>query len=256
MAKKPIEDFCLINNRWRARSCKSCDRFRRRSRLRTVHGLVYGIYHAQLSSSAKRKHDPPKYTMDELRDYITNHTHFARLYDAWVESGYDRRKTPSIDRLDDSMGYSFDNIRLVSWEENMRHAALSRRNGEYGVTKPIKQYDTIGRFIKMHASISSAARDVGVAIGSIIKIINGDMHATRGFVFRREGDSFAHHSMKYKTKKKIDMFDYDWKLIKTFDSIADAAEYINGDRGCISYAIKKKKSKIFRGYKWMYHCES
>jgi hypothetical protein len=43
---------------------------------------------------------------------------FKVLYKNWVKSGYEKNFRPSVDRLDSTKGYSFDNIRLVTWKEN------------------------------------------------------------------------------------------------------------------------------------------
>lgn len=41
------------------------------------------------------------------------------LYDAWVNSGYQLRMSPSIDRIKSDMGYIFDNCRwLPQWENS------------------------------------------------------------------------------------------------------------------------------------------
>ena len=44
---------------------------------------------------------------------------FQKLWDAYVSSEYDQNLKPSIDRLDNSKPYTTDNIRLVTWRENL-----------------------------------------------------------------------------------------------------------------------------------------
>lgn len=45
---------------------------------------------------------------------------YNKLFDAWIQSKYDRRKTPSIDRIDASKGYLEDNIRWITHSQNSR----------------------------------------------------------------------------------------------------------------------------------------
>jgi len=43
---------------------------------------------------------------------------FNSIYESWVASGYDRKMSPSIDRVDTSKGYTIDNIRWVTHSKN------------------------------------------------------------------------------------------------------------------------------------------
>ena len=43
---------------------------------------------------------------------------FDLLYEQWAKSGFDRRLTPSIDRIDNSEGYIASNMRWVTLSEN------------------------------------------------------------------------------------------------------------------------------------------
>jgi hypothetical protein len=52
---------------------------------------------------------------------------YRRLYLAWVESGYDQKLTPSVDRMDSQKGYTLGNIRWITHSENSRLGAVSKR---------------------------------------------------------------------------------------------------------------------------------
>ena len=51
---------------------------------------------------------------------------FKKLYDNWVENNYDRKLTPSVDRVDSSIGYRLSNMKWVTHSENSRRGAVSR----------------------------------------------------------------------------------------------------------------------------------
>lgn len=51
---------------------------------------------------------------------------FHTLFDIWEQNGYQRRLTPSVDRIDSSVGYQLDNMEWVTHSENSRRGALSK----------------------------------------------------------------------------------------------------------------------------------
>lgn len=52
--------------------------------------------------------------------------YFDLLFNQWVDSGYDRKLAPSVDRIDSSKGYTIDNMEWVTHSENSRRGAKSR----------------------------------------------------------------------------------------------------------------------------------
>ena len=51
---------------------------------------------------------------------------FHALFNEWEISNYDRKLTPSVDRIDSSCGYTLDNIEWVTHSENSRRGAIKR----------------------------------------------------------------------------------------------------------------------------------
>ena len=90
----------------------------RKAYIRTVKGLIVSIYGRQKKSSKKRGHQLPTYSKEELHVWITSQSNFKELYDNWIASDCDMWLIPSVDRLDDAKGYSFNNIQLITWREN------------------------------------------------------------------------------------------------------------------------------------------
>jgi len=61
---------------------------------------------------------------DEFYKWAMSCEEFHRLYNAWVESDYNRKLTPSVDRIDSSKGYEIENMEWVTHSENSRRGAL------------------------------------------------------------------------------------------------------------------------------------
>lgn len=56
---------------------------------------------------------------------------FHKLFSEWELSGYDRKLTPSVDRIDSSLGYSLDNMEWVTHSENSRRGSLNYHYGDW-----------------------------------------------------------------------------------------------------------------------------
>jgi len=55
-----------------------------------------------------------------------NDWRFFELWLNWVKSGYDRKLTPSVNRIDSGRGYEPDNIEWLTHSDNSRLGAMSR----------------------------------------------------------------------------------------------------------------------------------
>ena len=72
----------------------------------------------QRSSSKKRGHNPPNYTKDTLSQWLLNDWLFNLIFDNWVNCGYLKSMSPSVDRISDNQGYILSNLQIMSWSEN------------------------------------------------------------------------------------------------------------------------------------------
>lgn len=62
---------------------------------------------------------------EEFINFTKNNDQFARLYKEWIQNGYKRTETPSVDRIDSTKGYTLDNIRWLPNWLNFSYGATS-----------------------------------------------------------------------------------------------------------------------------------
>jgi len=154
-------------------TCKPCVCARNKSYWQTPQGRISYIYNIQKTNSVVRGHQPPAFTMAQLYAWALNNG-LMGLVSAWETSGYHMQLAPSVDRLNDALGYTLDNIQLVTWKENNDKAYADRKSCKR-VTKQnrkIQQYTLAGQFIATFGSIAHASRVTGVTRTNISPAAN------------------------------------------------------------------------------------
>lgn len=160
-------------------SCKECDKKSTKENLKRVgmlydfseKGIIRVLYKTQKRHNKLRGHGEMPYQKHELSSWLYANR-FKELYDAWVLSGHKKELKPSVDRIDDFNGYSFDNIRLGTWAENKSHQASDRTNGNGTsgrICKRVLKMDSNKTPVCEYVSYWSAVRDIGYSIEYQIK---------------------------------------------------------------------------------------
>lgn len=152
---------------------------------KTKDGVVTQIYSSERASSKRRGHNSPTYSKQELKDWLFSQKEFHEHYDNWKNAGYPPRgrMRPSVDRLDDSKGYSMDNIQLTTWGVNNAKGNKDRRLGKLRTAKKrtqVRQYLNDGNY-NDYISIGEAARATGIPKGNICSACKGTRKTAGGF---------------------------------------------------------------------------
>ncbi len=63
----------------------------------------------------------------EFYDWAKSQQSFFVLFKIWENKGYDRKLTPTVDRIDSSKGYEFGNMEWVTHSENSRRGSVSTK---------------------------------------------------------------------------------------------------------------------------------
>ena len=81
------------------------------------------------SSSAKYYLGLPLLDREEFLDFSLNDEELKKMFKEWIDSEWDRKLTPSIDRIFPNLGYTINNIQWVTLSENCKRANLYRHHG-------------------------------------------------------------------------------------------------------------------------------
>ncbi len=117
----------------------------------------------------------------------TQYQQFVEQFKKWEESGYLPDERPSTDRVDDSLGYSLDNIQIISWKENKEKEWASARHKNTTrmvrqTKKPIFAIDKNGTRTR-YGSLSEASRALGIDTGAICECCKGKRVNRKGWRF-------------------------------------------------------------------------
>lgn len=155
--------------------CKQCTRSDVKSNEAdyesTEKGVVRILYASQKVNNRNRGFGSMIYTKKDLSNWLYENG-FKELYDSWIKSGKVKALKPSPDRLDDTKGYYFENMRLTTWRENHRKGVRDRMNGigpQGRLCKPLEKLGKDKNLIATYVSYWSAARDMGYSLEHQLK---------------------------------------------------------------------------------------
>ncbi len=157
---------------------------------KTIGGQVSRMFGSTRNTN-RGKRALPTYTKQEFKDFvlITNKIDFERIYNDWVASGHMKNLTPSIDRIDNSLGYVFSNMRVTTWEDNDNKGNADVISGDIHMGhKAVSQFDKSGNLIDTYISAHEAERKTGVSHQHIGKCCNEipTFKSAGGFIWKFE----------------------------------------------------------------------
>lgn len=184
------KDICEFNKDSKKKDglkniCRLCHKENNYEYKKTKKGVLTNIYSQQKSSSIKRGHPSPSYSKEELGDWLFARKNFQNIYNEWINSNYDKDLTPSIDRINNDLPYTFGNIQLMTWKENNERFNTDMRNGiethKINPQKPIIGINLKTKEKIKFLSIMEAERKTKIGHGNIIRNCKGERKSAGGY---------------------------------------------------------------------------
>ena len=163
--------------------CKTCEKERCTEWQRTKDGMMAVIFASQKSSSKRRCHNLPTYTLEDLREWAYAQSEFHIMYDNWKRLDYQRWYKPSVDRIDDSIGYTMSNIQLMIWKDNSNKRVLQLKEASAISTHKLVIQISIdsGCIVNTFKSMGIASRTTGISKQNISATCIGKRKKAGGF---------------------------------------------------------------------------
>jgi len=162
-------------------TCKACYKTVYTKRGITLEEYPKRMYNNQRQNSKKRGRPYPNYSYEEFKEYLFKETNYKELYKAYEESGFDKYLAPSTDRKNPLGNYTFDNIQIITWQDNNRKGA----DEAHLTTKPNKviHYQLNGE-VRVYDSIIEASEKTNTKQGHISRSCNYELNKYPNGIFR------------------------------------------------------------------------
>ena len=128
---------------------------------------------------AKTSVGKPIISKKDFVEWGINEVSFNALFDAWIESGYQIRLIPSIDRVNPCLGYTLDNMQFITYGINSK----KDRVREFILVSP----DGV---IVRGKNVAEFCRSNGLNRGNVSSLLNGNALSVKGWTNFTEGDSY------------------------------------------------------------------
>ena len=143
----------------------------------TPKGVLTNMYHKMKSRGEV------EFSLNEFHQRFLNDKKFLRLLKEWIDSGKNKMKKPSIDRISNKGGYSVRNTHMITWAENRYKQNMERRSRKGCVIQYLN-----GKEIAKFRSQKEASSKTGISQGNLSLHMNGKREHVEGFTFKFESE--------------------------------------------------------------------
>lgn len=237
--------------------------------------LYSGYTEQEISKCCKREIDTLDeniflYKESDIEEIEINEIHYkghiSEMKNVYQYS-FDGKLLNSFESLSSASRDTGDTISMISSQCN-NETKMSTRNYYYtfevGGNKKISKYDNQnkkgilqfdlnGVFIKQYSSIVNASNVTGININCIVGVLKGRHKTAGGYQWRYINDNEKIFTINnIKKTRKINQYDRSMNLLKTWNSISEAANELGLCTSGIIEVCKGGKQKTSGGYIWEY----
>jgi hypothetical protein len=156
--------------------CSACLRKYKRQ---TKPSYYLGTCYSEISRRVKT-YDPlrPNYyglekcTKEEFIYRFINDISFLKLFSSWKKHNYERKFAPSIDRINNKLGYTLDNLQFISQSQNSRKDFMKPlklfKNGKF--FKEFPSGRDVASYLKVNPATVTQAKNTGYKIKGIYNV--------------------------------------------------------------------------------------
>lgn len=141
-----------------------------------IENYITQVFSSIRYKSKRRGDKYPEFTKEDLRNWLYEN----RLQEKWIEyleSGCDKNKKPSIDRIDDYGIYEFSNMQLITWKENLLKGVNGKKHHNnsknQNLTKAVFVWNKKGELVKECKCYRDAADFLDCHLVSISRATTG-----------------------------------------------------------------------------------
>lgn len=188
-----------------------------------IQSKITTLYKSMLSNSKKRGSSIPEQSIEEFREWLPKQKRFTNIILNWVDSNFNTYLAPSVDRIDEKKGYNLDNIRLITWVENMNLSHIDRAS-------KILQYDMYGKFIEEYPNKYSASSITGDSPVTITGNCNNITKLTaNGFQYKYKISNKiigTYNGLTHTLSKEVLQLNMSGIVVNEFKSYGEALSHI------------------------------
>lgn len=118
---------------WQREHRKKTNNLDTRKYEKTINGFLVRLYRnmkSRVSGVQKLKYhlykDKDLLDKQTFYQWAKSSKTFLKLYSKWIENNYDRKLTPSVDRINSQEGYCLSNMEWVTHSENLRRGSINK----------------------------------------------------------------------------------------------------------------------------------
>ena len=164
------------------REINATEKFRR-----TPKGVLTNLYSKMRVRNKNKGFGDLSFTLVQFHSKCLNDKKYISLFNEWVNSDFDMKMKPSVDRINPLVGYEISNMQFKTWGENRKKADWEK---SFIYTTPITMLDMNGNLIREFGSTKEAVQATGFSQGNITSCCQGKRNHVHGYVFRYKGNKF------------------------------------------------------------------